>query len=265
LSDRPDTIDLIGPAFDRNAAAPAARTLIICSAPRAGSYELCRYLAAAGIGVPHEYFSPNYSRRIAGRWELGYDPIAAENLARYIELLRVRRSANGVFATKVMYRQLRRSLLNEQGARLFDKATIIHIFRPDVAAQFASFRTALETGRYDFSERNTQQPRQSPKQGWVERAVEDMDRILEADMGFRRLFILLGVRPIFVTTDELFAKPKDVVARIAEAVSVTVDESGLDSMIALGKPYSHAGDRARANADLADAFRDLAFRKTDDA
>ena len=60
---RPDAIELIGPDYDRSSAHPAERTLTICSASRTGSYELCRYLMAAVIGVPYEYFNPSYPER----------------------------------------------------------------------------------------------------------------------------------------------------------------------------------------------------------
>src|ERR1700682_5669733 len=53
---RPDTIDLIGPEFDCPSPEPARRTLIICAAPRTGSYELCRHLVAAGLGAPRALF-----------------------------------------------------------------------------------------------------------------------------------------------------------------------------------------------------------------
>src|SRR5439155_16998926 len=95
--ERPDVIDLIGPDFDRHSVEPPQRTLIICSAPRTGSYELCRFLIAAGIGVPHEYFNLSYARRLAERWVLAGNPLAEIELGRYIDLLRRRRSQGGIF------------------------------------------------------------------------------------------------------------------------------------------------------------------------
>src|SRR5262249_53035091 len=95
---RPDTIDLIGPEYDRASQQPAERTLIICSAPRTGSYELCRYLLAAGIGVPHEYFNLNYARRLGERWGFSKSPLEPSELSRYIKVLRRRRARGGVFA-----------------------------------------------------------------------------------------------------------------------------------------------------------------------
>src|SRR4029078_7318305 len=134
-SKRPDVVDLIGPEFDREAAEPPRRTLIICSAPRTGSYELARHLTAAGIGVPHEYFSPNYARRLAGRWALTENPLGDRGLPNYVELLRRRRVQGGVFATKLQFGQFDRHLRNQTGAALFEDAVFVHLFRPDVASQ----------------------------------------------------------------------------------------------------------------------------------
>src|SRR5262245_23029007 len=89
---RPDVLALIGPQSEQASSQPADRTLIICSAPRTGSYELCRYLLAAGIGVPHEYFNPNYAQRLGERWGFSKSPLEPSELKRYIEILRRRRA-----------------------------------------------------------------------------------------------------------------------------------------------------------------------------
>src|SRR5260370_32405008 len=97
---RPDVIDLIGPWFDRPRGEPAKKTLIICAAPRTGSYELARLLTAAGIGIPHEYFSPTYAPVVASRWGLTPSVLSESQIENYILELRCRRSAAGVLATK---------------------------------------------------------------------------------------------------------------------------------------------------------------------
>ncbi len=53
LGRRPDLVEMAGPEYDLASPEPARKTLLICSAPRTGSYELCRFLIAAGIGIPH--------------------------------------------------------------------------------------------------------------------------------------------------------------------------------------------------------------------
>jgi LPS sulfotransferase NodH len=255
--ERSDLIDLIGPDFDRPAAEPAQRTLIICSAPRTGSSELCRYLIAAGIGVPHEYFNPHYARLLAQRWAFAENPLGNSGLDRYIDVLRRRRSQNGVFAAKMQFWQFDRHLRNTHGAALFEGACVVHLFRPDVARQFASYRTAKESGIWDFSARQINAP---VTLGSSEHALgEALNFILDEDAGFRRLFVLLGIRPLFVTSDDLFADPDRIVRRIGEAMSVAVDEDGMRQAIAASAPYGRDGQHETSIAGLKELFKKVTF------
>jgi len=266
VSKRPDLIDLIGPEFDRPSAEPARRTLIICSAPRTGSWELARHLIAAGIGVPHEYFNPNHARRLAERWVFTEDPLSETGLPRYIEVLRRRRVQGGVLATKLQFWQFDNYLRNPTGATLFENACIVHLFRPDVASQYASLRAANESGMWDFSPRQTTTPRVrqgEPFEDFFKQALADMNYLLGEDAGFRGLFILLGVRPIFITTEELSRDPRSLVRRIAEAMTVAVNEDALERSIAGSARYDREKQRAKAMADLVDSFKKLPFQRTD--
>jgi LPS sulfotransferase NodH len=263
-SKRPDALQLIGPEFDKPASEPARRTLVICSAPRTGSYELCRYLIAAGVGVPHEYFHPNYSRRAAERWAFTEHPLEERHLGRYIDVLRRRRAQNGVFATKLQFAQFDRYLRNSHGAALFDGACVVHLFRPDVAGQYASVRAALESGTWDFSQRQTTSPVARDRTNFdkfFNQALNELNWIVGEDAGFRGLFVLLGIRPIFITTDELFREPRATVGRIAEAMSVPVDEAALAGAIALSAAYGRDREREKAMTGLADSLRKIAFQK----
>lgn len=260
---RPDAIDLIGPRFDRPSSEPANRTLIICSAPRTGSYELCRYLIAAGVGVPHEYFHANYSRLLAERWLFNDHPLAETQLSRYIAALRRRRSQNGVFATKLQYGQFDRHLRNRQGAALFDGATVVHLFRSDVATQYASARAALESGTWDYSQRQTSTPVVRDRANFNEffkEALNELNWIVGEDAGFRGLFVLLNIHPIFVTTDQLFGEPRAIVDRIAAAVGVSIDEMALAGAIACSAAYGRDRSRDKAVSDLTEAFRKIPFQ-----
>jgi LPS sulfotransferase NodH len=247
---------------------PAQQTLILCSAPRTGSYELCRHLAAAGIGVPHEYFNPNYAHRLAKRWAFRGDALAETELGRYVDLLRRRRSQNGVFATKLQFRHFDIILRNPHGAALFQDACVVHLFRPDVANQFASLRAALESGRWDFSERQTTQPiirHQTNSDHFMRQAIEEMDWLLSEDAGFRRLFVLLGVKPLFVTSEDLFINPGNVVTRIADAMSVTLDAQRLAQSIAVSAAYGNENRRQKSATGFAEKFKEIAFQKNSPA
>jgi trehalose 2-sulfotransferase len=259
-ANRPDTLALIGPEYDQPSSQPADRTLIICSAPRTGSYELCRYLLAAGIGVPHEYFNSNYARRLGERWGFSKSPLEPSELSRYIKVLRRRRTQGGVFATKLQFQQFNRNLRNDHGCRLFEGAIVVHLFRPDAAAQYASLRSALETGVWDFSTRPTQSAvvRDSKDfDSFLKQALQELDALMGQDAGFRCIFTLLGIRPLFVTTDELFSNSREVVCKIAGTMGVTVNDGELERAIALSAPYGR--ETAKATAELAEHFRRVVF------
>lgn len=257
---RPDALDLIGPDYDRVSAQPAKRTLIICSAPRTGSYELCRFLLAAGIGVPHEYFNPSYARRLGERWGFTQNPLDPSELARYVAALRMRRGQGGVFATKLQFPHFDRALRNKIGRDLFDGATVVHLFRSDAPAQFASFRTALESGNWDFSGRPTTQPlARDPKDfdSFFGQALQELDMLMGQDAGFRCLFTLAGIKPIFVTSTELFADPRAIIGKIAHAAGLPVNAEALDQALAVSAPYSR--DRKKIASKLTENFRRIAF------
>jgi LPS sulfotransferase NodH len=185
-------------------------------------------------------------------------------LPRYIDVLRRRRAQGGVLAVKLQFRHFDRYLRNRSGAALFEGACIVHLFRPDVASQYASFRAAAESGEWDFTARPTSAPRVRDRQNsekYFREAVNEVNRIIGEDAGFRSLFVLLNIRPIFVTSDELFRDPRAVVRQIAQAVAVPVNKGALEHSIALSAPYGHDRQRENAVVGLADAFRKLAFQR----
>ena len=257
---RPDAMDLIGPDYDRPSTDPAGQTLIICSAPRTGSYELCRYLLAAGVGVPHEYFNPNYAWRLGERWGFGRSPLEPSELSRYVGVLRMRRAQNGVFATKLQFPHFDRNLRNRVGRQLFEGATVVHLFRSDAPAQYASFRSALESGSWDFSGRPTTTPVAHESHNFEKFLVEalnELDALMGQDAGFRCLFALAGIKPIFVTMAELFDRPREVVGKIADAMQLPFNSAALDQATALSAAYGR--DRTRAVEGLAEHFKRIAF------
>jgi LPS sulfotransferase NodH len=257
---RPDALALIGPEYDRASREPANRTLIICSAPRTGSWELCRYLLAAGIGVPHEYFNANYARRLGERWVFSQSPLETSQLDRYVMALRHRRAQGGVFATKLQFPHFDRCLRNETGRRLFENATVIHLFRPDAAAQYASYRSAIETGVWDFSSRATLSPRarnSADFDNFLKQALRELDALMGQDAGFRCMFALLGIRPFFVTTDELFRNPRQVIQGIAGIVGVSVNGSDLEHALAVSAPYGQ--DNKKTTTELGEHFKRIVF------
>jgi LPS sulfotransferase NodH len=262
LDRRPDLIDLAGPDYDVDIGEVGTKTLIICSAPRTGSYELCRFLLAAGLGIPFEYMHPQFATQIAPRWGMPAESLRGENIGAYIQALRLRRVQNGVFAVNLQYWHVSGYLMNGPGNALFTNAFVISLVRPDIAAQLTSWRVAMNTGIWDFSGRRTSEPREYPSEISARAAQfhEDLKFIAGEDAGFRELFALAGIKPLYLPMDDLFRAPGQIVSAIAEGLGVPVNESALANMIAGSKPYPRdEAAHARATEGLAVPLRHIAF------
>ena len=253
---RPDILDLIGERYDRAPTERARRTLIICAAPRAGSYELCRLLTAAGIGVPHEYFQRRYARMLAARWSIPGDPLAEDTIDIYVDALRRRRATKDIFATKLQFWQFDASLRNRHGAALFEGACVVHLFRPDVARQFTSLRNARITGRWDFSPRASS----TPQPDGLNEALNMLDMLIAEDAGFRRLFALLGINPLFFTVDDIGERAREVVTAIAGMLQTPVNQSSLEAMLATSARYPQGQESAPAT--FVNDFTSRAFQRS---
>lgn len=256
---RPTETDLLSENYDLSSEGAPSKTLIICSAPRSGSNEFCRFLLASGIGVPFEYFNPVFIPVLARRWHaLGSEPNSID-IEAYINALRLKRSANGVLAIKLQYSEFENFLRNRVGEALFDGAFVVHLFRPDAVAQFESFYVANETGRWDYTEARTTTPKQLSN--LTSAQIRDlMEAVLMDDGRLRVLFAMLGIRPFFLSMDDLFAESKLAVSRIAQALGSPLNEERLDEAIAVSKRYSHASRSGKFSDSIRDLFKPIVFR-----
>lgn len=85
---------------------PPALAYLVCATHRSGSNLLCQMLWHTGLaGYPQEAFSPTRRSIIAGQHGLTTDP--EKDFAGYIrELMGIRRTPNGVFGAKMMWKHL---------------------------------------------------------------------------------------------------------------------------------------------------------------
>ena len=88
-------------------------------------------------------------------------------------------------------------------------------------------------------------------------ALNELDALMGQDAGFRCLFALAGIKPIFVTMAELFDRPREVVGKIADAMQLPFNSAALDQATALSAAYGR--DRTRAVEGLAEHFKRIAF------
>jgi hypothetical protein len=81
--------------------------------------------------------------------------------------------------------------------------------------------------------------------------LQEVDVLMGQDAGVDAS--LLGIRSFFVTTDELFCSPGNVVRKIAGLGN----EGGLERALELSAPYSR--DHAKAIAGLVEHFKRVVF------
>jgi LPS sulfotransferase NodH len=234
--------------------------IVICSTPRSGSYMLCRYMANAGLGVPHEYFNPIIIRQMAPRFGLAEDlqglkwrrrtPLdrlpfgapargrAAEVafLSKYVAALVPRRCQGGVFAAKVHFDQFLKVLDNPVGRKLLDGSLFIHLFRHDLLAQAVSTHFANLTGRWDIDENVTTAPAEKPDFFDCQAIDQTVQGLADADRDWRLFLAREGVAAMSVAYEDLCRDPFGFVVAVAERV-------GLDPT-ALRFGYSEAGSGA---------------------
>lgn len=120
----------------------------------------------------------------------------------------------------------------------------------------------MNTGIWDFSDRRTSEPRPYPQDAYerIAQFQKDLKFITGEDAGFRELFALAGLKPYYVTMEELFRAPREVVGHIAETLGVPVNESALAKMIAGSKTYARdEAAYARATEGLAIPLQEIAF------
>ncbi len=139
-----DELDL--PEWDRPARAGGpSRRIVICSTPRSGSYLLCRQMINAGLGLPTEYFRERTVRILGERYG-----VARGDDDAYVDALEAHRTtANGVFAAKVQWQQLKAHPRVRE--RLLERADLLlFLYRQDLLAQAVSWQVSLATGFWSF-------------------------------------------------------------------------------------------------------------------
>ncbi len=154
-------LEMISPLFDSDPEAnpPPQHKLLILSAPRSGSYFLCRRLWLDGLGLPMEYLNALHLQAMARREPLPLSPRRwrdkpNERLQRSLASLAQRRQANGWFSLKLQPLQLKpwcqpRQTPNQLIERTFAGWQVLPLLRRNWHRQLASLILSRATGAYD--------------------------------------------------------------------------------------------------------------------
>lgn len=247
-------------SLDRPAQPPPALRYLICSTPRSGSYQLCRLLTLAGLGLPNEYFHLLFLKQLSARLGLDADTDREPALDAYLELILSRRSHNGVFGAKLQYAHLQRYLSGAQALSLLDGAHYLYLYRENLVDQAVSLHYARLTS--DWGIGFVEVFRSPPPQRFtdlsaVERCLEEL---LEEDKAWRRYFAERDLRPVWLSMEALMAEPAAQIRRITEALGLRIAGGALrrylqDPSLIPEPPRAPAPPRAPVRAALVEQLR----------
>jgi LPS sulfotransferase NodH len=149
--------DFVSEAFDRTAASPTRRMIIIFSTPRSGSTFLCQLLHRAGVCTPHEYFQPHdYLPLLAFRWNCVDGGRVAWN--RYASALELHRTSElGVLGINLHGSHLRHF---ERALPHFSAREVRYVWlqRRDKLRQAVSYGIATQTGEWSSEFKTSSRP-----------------------------------------------------------------------------------------------------------
>lgn len=235
-----------------------SRAYIVCSTQRSGSTYLCRLLASTGVaGNPQEYFEaraetgspPHPGYFLAGLPRTGAgirDDSRPTNAPEYSDLravdgweahlartFRMGTTANGVFATKLMWNQLpdleqHAAALPEFAGltgsdlleRLFGHPSYVWIRRRDKVRQAVSLWRALQTRTWRLE--HPAEDGETPSLAYSFRGIEHLRRRLTADdEAWGRHFLYSLIEPLeLFYEDEVSLDSARAVARVLAYIGV---------------------------------------------
>jgi LPS sulfotransferase NodH len=222
--------ELSSAAFD-SANESCSRRVLLFTSQRSASWTACRFLMAAGWGVPCEYFSiyiVNFFNRFCGgdRTSIHYS-----DLGHYRRELERRRSRNAVFSTKVGWRdyhRLRAGYLHEE--HLIDEAVHIFYYRRDFASQVVSSVIARQNWRYSFTNADLGLPPTPAARGdkdEADRIRMHSEILLKDESSWLLEFTARGWRPILLESESFLAEPLHNISMLASASGLPLDRENI--------------------------------------
>jgi LPS sulfotransferase NodH len=237
---------------------------IICASHRSGSTLLCEGLRWTWLcGDPREYLSPTRSLAIHQKGETEADPQA--DFAAYArEIHRTKRTENGVFGLKIMWKHLQtypartgRSVdtgdhrgLGRALREDFGRTRFIWSRREDKVRQAVSFLKAKQTGLFTHQQLSSLSPDEAALHFDFEAVDALVRRLQREDNHWQRFFTKNRLKPHTVTYEE-FAE------RFEATITECLEHLGIDPAQARIQPPQ----RNQKLADpLTDAWLDLYHR-----
>lgn len=204
---------------------PPRLAYLLCGTPRTGSTLLCRLLQAARVaGRPESYFREEDETNWARAWGLA-DPVSGRCHydAFVAAAIRAGTTPNGVFGARVMWgthATIIARLAEDQPAPRPDDLSVltdafgplgfVHIWRDDTVAQAVSWARAEQTGHWQDDD-----PPPASTVTFNAAQIQQLRQTIgEHNLGWRRWFGNLGIRPHEVRYEDLVADADGELRRV---------------------------------------------------
>lgn len=216
--------ELSGPSFDGKGEKCFRRVFVFAS-PRSASWTACRYLVAAGWGIPCEYFSHGiaelYTRMSGGAKK----SLAFSALREYRQLLEECRSRNGVFSTKVFWTEFKR-LQYAYTPEQLDQSVHIYWYRRDFAGQIVSLQVAIAENQFSFTRRERDDKVQESATNYEEeeKAIKQLSGfLLASERAWLMEFGRRGWKPLVVESERMLQDPVNTMRSLSSRTGIRID------------------------------------------
>jgi LPS sulfotransferase NodH len=204
---------------------------LICAIPRTGSYLLCDMLKATGVaGNPNEYFSDNYQRHWAARWET---PEYDSYLRRVVELATTQNGVLGVKTHPWQFNHFARQASAKASVRYVERPQILDRWFPDLhyvwlrrrdrLGQAISYTRSLQTNIWwdaDTEPVPNAKVRPEALRYDFDLITQSVARMVEEEDMWRRYFTAVGVDPLVIFYEDLVSDPVRCVKSVLQMLEV---------------------------------------------
>jgi LPS sulfotransferase NodH len=227
---------------DHQVNATPTSAYVLCGTPRTGSTLVCTLLESTGVaGRPQSYFRTPDRDTYATTWGIPRTPDGRFTFADYLHgAITAGRSANGVFATRIMWgtlaeiiRNLRDLYADHASAdrdlltRAFGPTRFIYLRRRDVVAQAVSRVRAEQTnvwhiiGDVPIGDGPAVPPAHAPRYDFAQ--IHTYTREIEAhNRAWTAWFRTNGIQPHHVWYEDVAAAPVETTLRILAFLQLAV-------------------------------------------
>lgn len=216
--------ELSGPSFDGKGEKCFRRVFVFAS-PRSASWTACRYLVAAGWGIPCEYFSYGIAEfyfRMSGGAKKS---LAFSELREYRQLLEECRSRNGVFSTKVFWTEFTR-LQDAYTPEQLDQSVHIYWYRRDFASQIVSLQVARAENQFSFTslERDYGVQENTTDYEEEEKAIKQLSGfLLASEHAWFMEFGRRGWKPLVIESEQMLHDPVTTMKFLSSEAKLPID------------------------------------------